>query len=109
MNKKESSIILNLIYDYVFILLFFFLIGCFGIVGFFIFMKFLKQFPKEDGISEMDWQRYYISKTKHMWQQEELDLLEELVQPVPELFRDVARESIASKIGEIALLKESDV
>src|SRR5699024_5908501 len=53
--------------------------------------------------------RYYISKTKHMWPQEELDLLEELVQPVPELFRDVARESIASKIGEIALLKESDV
>ena len=109
MNSKESRVNLNLIYEYFIILWGFFLIGFLGIGGFFMFRKFLKQLPKEDGISEMDWQRYYISKTKHMWPQEELDLLEELVHPVPELFRDVARESIASKIGEIALLKESDV
>src|SRR5699024_11821411 len=30
-------------------------------------------------------------------------LLEELVSPVPKLFRDVAKHSIASKIGELAL------
>src|SRR5690625_7926446 len=88
MNSKESRVILNLIYEYFIILWGFFLIGFLGIGGFFMFRKFLKQLPKEDGISEMDWQRYYISKTKHMWPQEELDLLEELVQPVPELFRD---------------------
>lgn len=86
----------------------FLLIILLGIGGFFMFRKFLKQLPKEDGISEMDWQRYYIEQTKDMWEQAELDLLEELVKPVPELFRDVARQSIASKIGEIALLKKSD-
>ena len=86
----------------------FLLIVLLGIGGFFMFRKFLKQLPKEDGISEMDWQRYYIEQTKDMWEQPELDLLEELVKPVPELFRDVARQSIASKIGEIALLKKSE-
>lgn len=30
-------------------------------------------------------------------------LLEELVSPVPELFRDVAKSKIAGKIGELAL------
>src|SRR5699024_3508386 len=103
MNSKESRVILNLIYEYFIILWGFFLIGFLGIGGFFMFRKFLKQLPKDDGISEMDWKRYYISKTKHIW------LQEELVQHVTELFRDVARESIDSKIGEIALLKESDV
>lgn len=109
MITKESWVILNLIYEYFIILWGFFLIGFLGIGGFFMFRKFLKQLPKQDGRSEMDWQRHYISKTKHMWQQEELDLLEEFVQPVPELFRDVARESISSKIGEVALLKESNI
>src|SRR5699024_755950 len=109
MTTKESRVILNLIYEYFIILWGFFLIGFLGIGGFFMFRKFLKQLPKEDGKSEMDWQRHYIAKTKHMWHKEELELLEELVHPVPELFRDVARESISSKIGEIALLKESDI
>ena len=74
-----------------------------------MFRKFLKQLPKADGRSEMDWQRHYIDKTLHMWRDEEITLLNELVAPVPELFRDVAKQSIASKIGEIALLKESDI
>ena len=30
-------------------------------------------------------------------------MLEELVSPVPELFRDVAKSKIAGKIGELAL------
>ncbi len=68
-----------------------------------MFRKFLKQLPKQDGKSDMDWEIYYMDKTKHMWKQEEKDFLEDLVSPVPELFRDVARHKIASKIGEIAL------
>src|SRR5699024_9243179 len=71
--------------------------------GFFMFRKFLKQLPKEDGHSEMDWQHYFIEQTKHMWGENELALLEELVSPVPELFRDVAKQTIASKIGELAI------
>src|SRR5690625_2122136 len=68
-----------------------------------MFRKFLKQLPKEDGKSEMDWQHYYIEKTKHMWDDKELEILNELVSPVPELFRDVAKQTIASKIGELAI------
>ena len=56
----------------------------------------------------MDWEKYYLEKTKHMWKQEEKDFLEKLVSPVPELFRDVARHKIASKIGEVALHKNKD-
>lgn len=86
----------------------FLLIGLLAIGGYFMFRKFLKQLPKEDGKSEMDWQYYYIEKTKHMWSQKEKELLEELVSPVPELFRDVAKQSIASKIGELALKKNKN-
>ncbi|SDJ28932.1 Protein of unknown function [Natribacillus halophilus] len=71
--------------------------------GFFMFRKFLKRLPKEDGHSILDWQDYYIEKTRHLWSRQQSDLLEELVSPVPELFRDVAREKIAGKIGELAL------
>src|SRR5690625_2679271 len=39
---------------------------------------------------------------------EEKDLLEVLVSPVPEIFRDAARQSIASKIGELALERNVD-
>src|SRR5690625_37893 len=84
----------------------FFLIVIMAIGGFFMFRKFLKRLPKEDGKSVMDWEEYYFEKTKHMWLEEEKKLLEELVSPVPELFRDVARHKIASKIGEVALEKK---
>ncbi len=60
-----------------------------SIGGFFMFRKFLKRLPKEDGKSELDWQDYYIEQTRHLWNEEEKELLEELVSPVPELFRDV--------------------
>lgn len=85
------------------------LISLMGIGGFFMFRKFLKQLPKEDGKSTMDWEEYYVDKTKHMWQENEKFLLEELVSPVPELFRDVARHRIVGKIGEVALNKERDI
>lgn len=87
----------------------FLMIGTLAIGGYFMFRKFLKQLPKKDGKSEMDWQHYYIEKTKHMWQKKELELLEELVSPVPELFRDVAKQTIASKIGELALEENAEV
>lgn len=80
-----------------------FLFSMLAIGGFFMFRKFLQRLPKEDGKSDLDWQEYYLQKTKHLWKQEEKDLLEELVEPVPELFRDVARAKIAGKIGQLAL------
>lgn len=84
----------------------FILITLMSIGGFFMFRKFLKRLPKEDGKSLLDWEEYYVKKTRHMWTKEKLDLLEELVAPVPELFRDVARQKIAGKIGEITLEKK---
>ncbi len=87
----------------------FFLIAFLAIGGYFMFRKFLKSMPKADGKSDLDWQRYYIEQTRHMWQQEEKDLLAELVSPVPELFRDVAKQSIASKIGKLAIEKKEKV
>ncbi|MBD3107360.1 DUF2621 domain-containing protein [Bacillus sp. AGMB 02131] len=77
--------------------------GSFAIGGFFMFRKFLKRMPKQDGRSDMDWEEYYVEKTAHLWKQDEKLLLDDLVSPVPELFRDVARQKIAGKIGELAL------
>ena len=74
-----------------------------GIGGFFMFRKFLKSLPKKDGKSDLDWEIYYVEQTKDLWDRETLSLLEELVSPVPKPFRDVARQKIQGKIGEIAL------
>ncbi|UQD51826.1 DUF2621 domain-containing protein [Bacillus methanolicus] len=84
------------------------LISSFGIGGFFMFRKFLKRLPKEDGKSELDWEEYYVNETRHLWKEEQKELLEDLVSPVPELFRDVARQKIAGKIGELALKEKAD-
>lgn len=99
---------MGILTDYFYVFWGVFLIAFMGIGGFFMFRKFLKQLPKADGMSDLDWQEYYMEKTIHMWGDEEKELLEELVSPVPEIFRDVARQSIASKIGEIALNKNKD-
>lgn len=82
------------------------MIGLMSIGGFFMFRKFLKRLPKEDGKSIIDWEEYYVDKTRHMWTSDQKELLEELISPVPELFRDVARQKIAGRIGEIALEKK---
>ncbi|MBS4176944.1 DUF2621 domain-containing protein [Lederbergia citrea] len=79
------------------------LISLFAIGGFFMFRKFLKRLPKQDGKSDMDWEEYYVEKTQRLWTPDQESLLDELVSPVPELFRDVARQKIAGKIGELAL------
>ena len=79
------------------------LVGLMAIGGFFMFRKFLKQLPKEDGKSDLDWQNYYLEQTIHLWDEESKALLYELCSPVPELFRQVAKEKIAGKIGELAI------
>lgn len=86
-----------------------FLVTVMFIGGYFMFRKFLKKLPKEDGMSILDWQDHYIKETIHLWPDDMKQLLEELVSPVPELFRDVARQKIAGKIGEIAVEENADV
>jgi hypothetical protein len=76
--------------------------------GYFMFRKFLKGMPKQDGMSTLDWQEHYIDQTRHLWTDNKLEMLNELVQPVPELFRDTARRTIAAKIGELALEEKAD-
>lgn len=80
-----------------------FMVVFMSIGGYFMFRKFLKSMPKADGKSTLDWQDYYVERTKHLWNEETLAFLDELVRPVPKPFRDVARHTIAAKIGEIAL------
>lgn len=72
-----------------------------------MFRKFLKRLPKEDGKSDLDWEEFYIKHTKNLWTTDQKALLEDLICPVPELFRDVARQKIAGKIGELALKEEA--
>lgn len=86
----------------------FFLPVFLGIGGYFMFRKFLKKLPKEDGKSDLDWEIYYVEQTRKLWDEEHLALLNELVSPVPELFRDVARQKIAGKIGELALKENAN-
>ncbi|TCZ73572.1 DUF2621 family protein [Paenibacillus albiflavus] len=81
-----------------FVLLFFMSIG-----GFFMFRKFLKVLPKADGKSKLDWQNHYVEASRHLWTDESKAMLDKLVSPVPNAFRDIARHSIAAKIGQVAL------
>lgn len=84
------------------------LVYLFAVGGFFMFRKFLKKLPKNDGKSDMDWEEYYVNETRHLWPDDQKAFLEDLVSPVPELFRDVARHKIAGKIGELALKEKVD-
>ncbi len=84
------------------------MIGLLAIGGFFMFRKFLKKLPKEDGRSIIDWEEHYVNETAHLWDDKEKDLLNELVSPVPQLFRDVAKQKIAAKIGELALKRRKE-
>ncbi|WNB90281.1 DUF2621 domain-containing protein [Bacillus sp. NEB1478] len=86
-----------------------FLFTMFAIGGYFMFRKFLKRLPKEDGKSILDWQDYYINETIHLWNDDQKKLLNELVAPVPELFRDVAKGKIAGKIGELAVEEKASI
>ncbi|MEI4768095.1 DUF2621 domain-containing protein [Psychrobacillus sp. FJAT-51614] len=79
------------------------LVTLMAIGGFFMFRKFLKALPKNDGKSDLDWEEYYVDKTIHLWNEDQKELLNELVSPVPDLFRPVAKQKIAGKIGQLAL------
>jgi hypothetical protein len=81
----------------------FFLFFMFAIGGYFMFRKFLKRLPKEDGKSIIDWEEYYVEKSLHLWTDKQKKLLNDLVEPVPSLFRDIAKQKIGSKIGQLAL------
>ncbi len=107
-NKDEVTIIMNsgfmyFIIFWVFVLLFFMSIG-----GYFMFRKFLKVLPKADGMSKLDWQNHYVESSRHLWTDEAKTFLDMLVDPVPAPFRDIARHSIAAKIGEVALEAKVD-
>lgn len=93
-----NSYFMTFILFWVFILLFFLVIG-----GYFMFRKFLKVLPKEDGMSKLDWQNYYVDHSRHMWTAEAREFLNLLCSPVPALFRDIAKHSIAARIGQLAL------
>src|SRR5690554_4984604 len=81
----------------------FLLVGFMAIGGYFMFRKFLKVLPKADGKSTLDWQNHYVESSRHLWTDQSKDFLEILVEPVPTPFRDIARHSIAARIGQVAL------
>lgn len=89
--------------QYSYLLFWILLITLMAIGGYFMFRKFLKRLPKADGKSILDWQAYYIDQTLHLWTEEHRTLLDELVEPVPKLFRHIAKQTIASKIGELVI------
>lgn len=81
-----------------FVLLFFMSIG-----GYFMFRKFFKVLPKDDGKSKLDWQNHWVETSRELWTADSKAFLEELVAPVPKAFRDIARHSIAAQIGQLAV------
>lgn len=81
----------------------FVLLGMMMIGGYFMFRKFLKVLPKADGMSKLDWQNYWVEKSRHLWSDEAKAFLDRLVEPVPGPFRDIAKHSIAAEIGKIAV------
>jgi hypothetical protein len=86
------------IFFWVFVLITFMSIG-----GYFMFRKFMKVLPKEDGKSTLDWQNHYVDSSRHLWTEDSKAFLDMLVEPVPTPFRDIAKHSIAAKIGQVAL------
>jgi hypothetical protein len=94
----NNSFFMWFIIFWVCVLLFFMSVG-----GYFMFRKFLKVLPKEDGKSKLDWQNHYVDSSRHLWTDDSKSFLDRLVSPVPTPFRDIAKHSIAAKIGEVAL------
>ncbi|MDQ1911659.1 DUF2621 domain-containing protein [Paenibacillus sp. GD4] len=86
------------IFFWVFVLITFMSIG-----GYFMFRKFMKVLPREDGKSTLDWQNHYVDSSRHLWTEDSKAFLDMLVEPVPTPFRDIAKHSIAAKIGQVAL------
>lgn len=74
-----------------------------SIGGFFMFRKFLKVLPQRDGKSKLDWQNHWVERSRELWTDESKAMLDKLVSPVPGPFRDIAKHSIAAKIGQVAI------
>lgn len=81
----------------------FILVGLMSIGGYFMFRKFLKVLPKTDGKSTLDWQNHWVEASRHLWTDDSKQFLNRLVEPVPNAFRDIAKHSIAARIGQLAL------
>jgi hypothetical protein len=81
----------------------FVLLAFMSIGGFFMFRKFMKVLPMADGKSKLDWQNHYVDASRHLWSDDAKAFLEILASPVPGPFRDIARHSIAARIGQVAL------
>jgi hypothetical protein len=81
----------------------FVLIGFMGIGGYFMFRKFLKVLPKQDGKSTLDWQNYWVETSRPLWTEESRIFLNRLVEPVPAAFRDIAKHTIAARIGQLTV------
>lgn len=81
----------------------FVMVGAMSIGGFFMFRKFLKVLPQRDGKSKLDWQNYWVERSRPLWNDESKAMLDKLVSPVPGPFRDIAKHSIAAKIGQLAV------
>ncbi|THF74805.1 DUF2621 domain-containing protein [Cohnella fermenti] len=79
------------------------LVAFMSIGGFFMFRKFLKVLPKQDGKSKLDWQNYWVERSRPLWTDHSKELLDKLASPVPTAFRDIAKHSIAAKIGQLAV------
>lgn len=79
-----------------------------AIGGYFMFRKFLKVLPKKEGMSKLDWQNYWVERSRPLWTEESKQLLDKLVSPVPSAFRDIAKHSIAAKIGQLAVESGAD-
>ncbi|MFD2611012.1 DUF2621 domain-containing protein [Paenibacillus gansuensis] len=97
MNQPNDGFMVFILF-WVFVLLFFMSIG-----GYFMFRKFMKVLPQEDGKSKLDWQNHYVDSSRHLWTEDSKAFLEQLVEPVPKAFRDIAKHSIAAQIGKVAL------
>ncbi|MBN2980058.1 MULTISPECIES: DUF2621 domain-containing protein [Cohnella] len=79
------------------------MVGFMCVGGFFMFRKFLKVLPKQDGKSKLDWQNYWVEKSRPLWTEESKAMLDKLASPVPSAFRDIAKHSIAARIGQLAV------
>ncbi|GIP34548.1 DUF2621 family protein [Paenibacillus sp. J2TS4] len=96
-----------MVFQWVLIFWGFGLLAFLGVGGFFMFRKFMKVLPKQDGMSKLDWQNHYVEASRHLWTEDSKQFLNQLVQPVPGPFRDIAKHSIAAKIGQVALEKNA--
>ncbi|HZG75650.1 MAG TPA: DUF2621 family protein [Paenibacillus sp.] len=81
----------------------FIMVGFMAIGGYFMFRKFLKVLPKEDGKSTLDWQNHWVEASRHLWTEDSKAFLSQLVEPVPQAFRDIAKHSIAARIGQLTI------